>query len=124
MYTNDFTGIDNNGTFALAAGIVRGTDEGKVVKVTANKTMALCAAEDKFYGVLETIDQDNAFGMVEERKYKTLPYTGTAPGRGPDVELVANATGGVKIPATAGTGLKYKVVEVNTTDLTVMLRLG
>ena len=123
-YTNDFDGIQDNATFALASGIARGTDESKVIKLSAAKAVALCSAEDKFFGQLRTIDNDNAYGVVKETGYAKLAYSGTAPTVGQAVELVANGAGGVKIPATSGTGNYYKVVEVNTTDLTVTIRLG
>lgn len=122
-YDVSFIGVKDNPTYKLT-GITRGTDEGKVVKVSAAKTAALCSAEDKFCGVLETIEIGNAIGMVSEAGYHTLAYSGTAPALGEDVELVANGTGGVKTPASAGTGRKFRVVEVNTTDHLVTLKLG
>ncbi len=121
-YDVSFSGIKDNPTYKLT-GITRGTDEGKVVKVSAAKTVALCAAEDKFCGVLETIEVGNAIGCVSEAGYHMVAYSGTAPAVGEDIELVANAAGGVKTPASAGTGKKYRVVEVNTTALTVTIKL-
>ncbi|TAL31579.1 MAG: hypothetical protein EPN93_17440 [Spirochaetes bacterium] len=123
-FENSFDGIKDNATWKLAAGIARGTDEGKVVKFSAAKTVAKCAAEDKILGVLETIDHDNAYGVVGQRGYKTVSYSGTAPTAGLETELVANASGGVKTPATPGTGIKYLVVEVDTTATTLVLFLG
>lgn len=118
-----FSGIKDHPSYKLASGIARGTDEGKVVKVSAAKTVSLCSAEDKFCGVLETIELGNAIGCVSEYGYKTLSYSGTAPSVGEEVELVANATGGVKVPATTGTGKKYRVVNVDTTNTLVTLKL-
>ena len=123
MFTNSFNGIMNRATWKLTA-ITRGTDEDKPVKVSAAGTVSLCVAEDIFIGVIESIDRDNAFGVVNQKGFVTLPYTGTAPAVGSNVELVANAAGGVKVPATAGTGKRYVVAEVNTTALTVTFYLG
>ncbi|GAB4220036.1 MAG: hypothetical protein Kow00102_05780 [Spirochaetota bacterium] len=119
-----FNGINDYATFELGAGIQRGIHEGFPVKVSANKTVSLCNAEDKFSGVLVTIEKDNTCGVVKETGYITLPYSGTAPQAGEDRELVADGNGGVKIPATAGTGKLYRIVDVDSTNKTVTLRLG
>jgi hypothetical protein len=108
----------------LASGIARGTDEGKVVKMSAAKTVNKCSAEDQFFGILETIDNDNAFGAVAQKGYKKVSYSGAAPTAGEDVELVADAAGGVKTPVTPGTGRKYLVPEVDTANTTLTLFLG
>jgi hypothetical protein len=123
MITNNFDGIKDNATFKLS-GCVRGTDEGKVVKISGNGTVAKCAAEDKFLGVLESIDRDNAYGMVLQNGYKLLSYSGSAPVAGIDIELVANGSGGVKTPTTAGTGRKFTIASVDTTAQTLIAYLG
>ncbi|HOW82432.1 MAG TPA: hypothetical protein PK573_07730 [Spirochaetota bacterium] len=117
-----FEGIKDSATFLLS-GITRGTDEGKVVKLSAAKTVSLCAAENKFFGVIKTIEPGNQIGGVEEAGYQRVPYSGAAPSVGQEVELVANGTGGVKTPATSGTGLLYRVVEVDTSTGTLVLKL-
>ncbi len=119
-----FNGIDDYATFHLGSGIVRGTHENYPVKVSAAKTVSLCSSGDIFSGVLVTIDTGNEYGVVKETGYVTLPYTGTAPQVGDDKELVADGSGGVKIPGEEETGRKYRIVDVDTTAKTVTFRLG
>jgi len=118
-----FNGIDDYGTFELAEGIQRGLHEGFPVKISANKTVSLCDAEDKFSGVLVSIEKDG-YGVVKETGYITLSYSGTAPNVGEDKELVANGNGGVKVPATPNTGRLYRVIDVDTALHTITFRLG
>ena len=115
-----FSGIRDLATFA-ASGLTFGTDEGKVCKVTANQTVALCADGDRFHGVIETIERDNAYGVVRKTGYVTLAYTGGDPSAG-IVKFLADASGGVKVDAT--NGYEYLVVDVDTTGKTATLFLG
>lgn len=86
-------------TFMLDAAIVR-ADEGKVVKVSDNGKVALCVAEDIFYGKLVKIDTAPDAGAVRCCTCCVeVPYTG-APGLNYQ-SLVANGLGGVKPPAAA-----------------------
>lgn len=96
-------------------------DIGKPVKVSANGTVALAAAEDPFIGVLDLIDSSQECCAVQDCGYVTLPYTG-APALNRQ-ELVANGDGGVKPPTTAGTGRMYFIVNKDTTATTVTFRL-
>ncbi len=115
-----FSGIHDLATLA-ASSLTFGTDEGKVCKVTANQTVGLCADGDRFHGVIETIERDNAYCVVRKRGYVTLDYTGTDPTAG-IVQLSADASSGVKVDAASG--IEYLVVDVNTTDKKVTLFLG
>jgi|GEM_PF-1273674 len=117
-----FEGIKDDPS-CLVSGLTRGTDEGKPVKISDKKTVVLCSAEDPFRGIVETIDYDNQVCGVKEYGYVTLPYSGDAPSVGESVELVANGSGGVKVPATADTGKKYPVVDVDTANTTVTFKL-
>lgn len=112
-----FEGIKDVATFKLAAGFVRGTDEGIPVKVSAAQTVAKCADTNDFDGVLETIDHGNGYGAVRLRGTKTLVYSGTAPTPGYAI-LVADGTGKVK---TAASGKKYLIVDVDTTASTATI---
>lgn len=102
MWTVGFRGLlAQVVTFLAAAGILA-ADKSKPCKVSANGTVDLCAAEDNFIGVLDTIDLDgrmNAAGVQVRGYVEDLPYTG-APNLGLQ-ELVANGAGGVKPPAAA-----------------------
>jgi len=115
-------GIKENPTL-LADSLTRGTDEGKPVKVSANKTAALCSAEDPFYGIIESISEDNAVCVVKNTGIITVGYTGAAPTLNYD-ELIGDGSGGVKAPAVAGTGKLYFVLNVDTTNTEVTFDLG
>ena len=115
-----FNGIRDKATFT-ASSLTYGTDEGKVCKVTANQTVGLCADGNRFHGVIETIERDNAVCVVRKTGYSTLDYTGTDPSAG-IVKFLADTTGGIKVDAT--NGFEYLVVDVDTTAKKVTLFLG
>ena len=115
-----FSGIRDKATM-VASSLTFGTDEGKVCKVTANQTVGLCADNDRFHGVIETIERDNAYCVVAKTGYVTLDYTGADPSAG-IVKLEADASGGVKVDAT--NGIEYLVVDVDITGKKVTLFLG
>ncbi len=76
-----FNGIRDKATF-IASSLTYGTDEGKVCKVTANQTVGLCSDNNRFNGVIETIERDNAVCVVRKTGFYTLVYTGTDPSAG------------------------------------------
>ena len=115
-----FSGIRDQATFT-ASSLTFDTDEGKVCKVTANQTAGLCSDGDRFHGIIETIERDNACCVVRKTGYVTLDYSGTDPTAG-IVQLSADASGGVKVDAT--NGIEYLVVDVDTTNNKVTLFLG
>ncbi len=117
MFGISFEGVMDVATFKLAAGFVRGTDEGIPVKVSAAQTVAKCADTNDFDGVLETIDYGNGYGAVRLRGVKTLVYSGDAPAAGNTI-LVADGAGKVK---TAVAGKKYLVLDVDSTAKTVTI---
>jgi hypothetical protein len=96
-------------------------DLDKVVKISADHTVALCAAEDNFVGVLKTIT-DDAIAGVQDDGWITLTHSGTDPVVGYQ-ELVANGSGGVKLAAVAGTGRKFFVSHVDETANTTTFKL-
>lgn len=118
--TVSFNDIGNNlevtGLSALTV-----ADAGKVAKVSANKTFALCAAEDRFCGVVQAAD--GVIAGVELHGFQTSVYTGSAPVVGYG-ELVGNGSGGVKTPTMAGTGRLLLIVNVDTGATTVTYFLG
>jgi len=122
MPTVKLSGIIDNPTL-LASSLTYGTDEGKPVAVSDNKTAGLCSAEDPFYGVIESISEDNAVCVVKNHGIVTIIYTGTAPGLN-YIELVADGAGGVKTPTTPGTGKVYFILDVDTTNTLVTFDLG
>lgn len=119
MWGVGFAGIGVEvATFLIAVGILA-TDKGKVCKISDNGTVDLCAAEENFYGVIETVDLDGRMNAatVQRKGFKEdLPYTG-APNLGWQ-ELVANGAGGVKPPAAAVAASLATGVVANNNALT------
>lgn len=115
-----FRGIKNDPTF-LATGIEKGRDEWKPVKVSENKTVSLCSADEDFRGVVDTVDYDGGACGVKEYGYVTVTYSETAPELGESVGLVADGLGGVK--ASEHSKKKYPVVDVDTGNKTVTFKL-
>jgi len=92
-----------------------GCAAGQVCKVSADGTVAPCAAGDKFCGVVEGIRGGHA--AVQVAGFAEVAVSGTV-GLG-YVNLCADGTGGVK----AGTGREYLVVSVNETAKTAVIKL-
>ena len=90
-----------------------GTEKGVFVKVSANNTVAACAAADNFAGYC--ISTDDSFAVVKTHGYIEVGYTGTAPAVG-YANLAADVDGKVK---KADTGREYLVVKVDTSAATV-----
>lgn len=123
MFDVDFRGIGCSGlvTFLAASGLTK-DNEGQVGKLSAAQTIGPCDAEDIFYGVMGVVEELTGVLGLARDGFHEVPYTGTvAAGR---VELVADGDGGVKPPTTAGKGVYYNVVEVNSTDGLLTLDLG
>ncbi len=111
MFDVGLSGIGKGGavTFRAANGVTAG-NEGHVGKVGDAKTVAVCQAEDVFYGVIEKVDGDIL--AMERQGLNDVSYTGTiAPGWR---ELVADGSGGSRcLQARERAG--SSMVDVNTT---------
>lgn len=90
-----------------------GTEKGVFVKVSANNTVAACAASDNFAGYC--IDTADGFAVVKTHGYIEVGYTGTAPAVG-FAKLAADVGGKVK---KTDTGREYLVIKVDSTAATV-----
>ena len=85
-----------------------GVEKGSLVKLSANATVAKCAAGDNFAGVC--IKADDSFADVKTAGYVELGYTGSAPAVG-YAKLTAAGADKVK---TADTGREYLVIKVDS----------
>lgn len=111
-----------DGYITAKSALTRGTDEGKVVKISANATVALCSDGDQFDGVVKVISANDKAASVQERGFAVVAGSGITYGYKP---LLANATGGVKLNASPATGHKYyEVWDVDTTNNKVTIKLG
>lgn len=92
---------------------------GHVAKVSGNGTVAECAANDPFDGVVVAMGRDKAACSVAMSGMQTVGYSGTAPAAGWN-ELKADGNGGV---AVVTGGKSYLAVDVDTTAKTVTIVL-
>jgi len=112
-------GVEDNPTL-YASSLTRGTDEGKPVKISANETAALAADGNDFYGIIESISEDEEVCVVKKRGIVECAYSGSAPSVGWG-QLAANGAGGVKVGT--GTNRYYHILKVDTTNTTVIFDL-
>lgn len=96
-------------SFSKASGVTKGS----LVKLSANATVAACAAGNKFAGVC--INDAGSFAEVKTAGYVELGYTGDAPSVGYATLTAASAN---KVKADSS-GREYLVVKVDTTAQTV-----
>ena len=88
---------------------------GQVCKVSANGTVAPCAAGDKLCGIVEGVRGD--YAAVQVAGFAEVSYSGSvALGH---VSLCADGSGGVK----AGAGREYLVVSVDENAQTAIIML-
>ena len=92
-----------------------GVAAGKVCKVSGNGTVAPCADNDKFCGVVEGVRGGHA--AVQVAGFVSVACSGTV--ELGYVNLCADGNGGVK----AGEGREYLVVSVDETAKTVIIKL-
>jgi hypothetical protein len=126
IFDVNFSGLGAKFVTFLSA-LTRGTDDNKVAKVSANKTVALCSDDDVFIGVIKAIDVSDKAATIQYGGYVTCPYTPIDDDPNPDIipilglcELDADATGGVKKHGTK----YYQVIEVDATGGLVTFDLG
>lgn len=93
-------------------------EDGALVKVSANGTVATCAADEVFCGVVAARGRDKKACSVQLGGFVTLAYTGT-PTLG-YCALAANGAGGVKDSAD---GRECLVVAKDETAGTVTIML-
>ncbi|MCP3923003.1 MAG: hypothetical protein GY714_10495 [Desulfobacterales bacterium] len=117
-----FDGIGISGVTMLAANAVDETSIGKTGKVSAAKTIDLCSAEDRFYCRIGQVDKEAGILTAERTGIQKFSYSGSISAG--DRELVADGSGGVKEPTTAGTGTIYHVLDVDDVAKVLYLDRG
>ena len=126
VFDVNFAGLEVEAATFLSA-LTRGTDEDKVVTISANKMVALCSDDDVFIGTVKVIDASDKAATVQYKGYVTCPYTPIDDNPNPDIiptiglcELDADATGGVKKHGSK----YYWVVDVDAANQLVTFDLG
>ena len=91
--------------------------EGQVVKVSGSGTVAACAANGVFDGVVLSVGRDGKACSVAMGGMATVSYSGnSAPAAGWNT-LAADGDGGVSVVSTGGKS--YLAVDVDTSGKTV-----
>ena len=106
--------FEENGRLAVTFA-QSGCQGGQVCKVSANGTVAPCAAGDKFCGVVEGVR--GGIAAVQVAGFATVAVSGTV--NVGYVNLCADGAGGVK----SGTGREYLVVSVDAAAKTAIIKL-
>jgi hypothetical protein len=76
-----FEGIGFTGLVSFKSALVKGTDEDKLVEISANDTVILCPSESRnFIGIVRVIDAFDKLAGVQIDGFVTMPYdTANAP---------------------------------------------
>ena len=94
-----------------------GVQAGQAVKISGGGTVAACADEEDFCGVVLTAGRDGKACTVALGGMVTMPFTGTAPALG-WTGLAADGKGGVK---ALDTGRKHLVADADSKTVTFVL---
>ena len=106
-----FAGFGENiATFETAAAIPAGTP----VKMSANGTVAACAAGDAFIGI--AVSQRGDFVGVQLKGYRNAAVTGSVP-----VGWAQLVAGGVKAAGEDAAGVSVLVVSAGTAEIGMIL---
>ena len=95
-----------------------GVSEGQAVKVSGNGTVAACAENGGFDGVVLSVARDGKACSVAMGGMVTVSYSGTAPTAGWNT-LAADGKGGVTVVSEGGRS--YLAVEADTAAKTVTI---
>lgn len=120
-----FEGIGFTGLVSFKSALVKGTDEDKLVKVSANDTVALCAENDPFIGVVRVIDAFDGLAGVQIDGFVTMDFD---PAHDDPALNVDSFVGGVtanlvkQLDAVAGANT-HRVVNVDGTNHKVTFEL-
>jgi hypothetical protein len=98
--------------------LIQNTDEGKPVKVSANKTVILCADGDAFHGFVRVIEDGGC--SVQINRFVTVSYSGFDFTFGM-LPILAAASGKVKWDGTAAQGTITQTVGLPTAEDTIVV---
>lgn len=126
----NYTGLKVGGFVPFASALVKGTDENKLVKISASGTVALCSAEDQnFIGVVRVIDAADGTASVQVDGVVTIlgdltdhPITITDGQGWQSLQSGKTPFATWVKPATEAAGLPlYKILAVTSTTVTFLL---
>jgi hypothetical protein len=90
--------FDGGIPYLTATTFVKNQDEKKPVKISTNKTMALCAANDDFDGFVLSVGV--GVSTIQDKGFITVPYSGSDPTAG-NRPLLADGAGKIKLGTSA-----------------------
>jgi hypothetical protein len=127
----NYTGLKVGGLVPFASALVKGTDENKLVKISASGTVVLCTTEDtNFYGIVRIIDADDGLASVQVDGVAIHGYdTDHAPtvtdGSGWQALQVGKTPFNTVKPATEAVDVPlYRVITVDTVNHLITFILG
>jgi hypothetical protein len=126
-----YAGLKVEGFVPFASALVKGTDENKLVKISASGTVVLVTAEDEnFFGVVRIIDANDGTASVQVDGVVTIAYdTDHAPtvtdGSGIQALQVGKTPFATNVKAAAeAVGVpNYRILAVDTVAHTVTFLL-
>lgn len=125
-----YEGIGRGPLVYFKSALVRGTDENKLVAISANGTVALCTDDQNFIGIVRVIDAYDALagvqvdGIVEDFAYDTDHDPTVTDGQGWQALQCGDVNGGNIKPATEGVTIPLRMVlEVDSTNHLITFRL-
>ena len=121
-----FEGIGVGPYVYFKSALVKGTDEDKLVKLSVNATVVLCADGDDFIGIVRVIDQfDKAAGVQIDGFVENFPCKhGAVPVLGWDHIVAADGPSAVKTLAAAAGSPQRLVVKTDDTTHLCAFRLN
>ena len=121
-----YTGLKVGTLVPFASALVKGTDENKLVKISANGTVVLCTAENtNIFGIVRVIDAEDLTASVQIDGVVEIPYDSdhvptVTTGNGMQCLQTGDIPSGNVKAATAGAGIPlYRILKVDAVALTV-----
>ena len=114
-----FEGIKRGALVTFKSALVKGTDENKLVKMSADETVALCTDGDDIFGIVRSIDDfDKAASVQIDGFVEDYPaLTGNVPAYGFS-HVVAKTASQVQLKAaTAGFKVRRVLKSDDTNDV-------
>jgi hypothetical protein len=127
--TPDFDGIKRGALVTFKSALVKGTDEDKLVALSANGTVALCTEDQNFIGIVRIIDDSDKAasvqidGFVADYPYDTDHAPTVTDGQGWQALTCGSAATKVKAATEGVTIPLRRVVEVDTSAHTITFQL-
>ena len=124
----DFEGIKGSSYVTFKSALVKGVDEGKLVKLSANGTVVVAADGENFIGIVRIIDGQDKAASVQIDGFVEVLYDAdhiptVADGQGWQALSAGALPTKVMAQTEAATVPLRMVVEVDTVALTVTFKL-